>query len=180
MSLDNVTAGKNVPHEFNVIIEIPMNADPIKYEVDKETGAIFVDRFMSTAMHYPTNYGYVPKTISGDGDPVDVLVITPVPLIPGVVVPCRPIGILKMEDEAGMDGKVLAVPTDRILSIYTQWQKPEDLNPMRLKTIAHFFEHYKDLEPGKWVKILGWEGPQAAIQEVLDGIANYQKEHGLA
>ena len=108
MSLDNVTAGKNAPHEFNVIIEIPMNADPIKYEVDKATGAIFVDRFMSTSMHYPTNYGYVPKTISGDGDPVDVLVITPVPLIPGVVVPCRPIGILKMEDEAGMDGKVLA------------------------------------------------------------------------
>ena len=180
MSLDNVTPGNHLPHAFNVIIEIPMNADPVKYEVDKATGAIFVDRFMSTSMHYPTNYGYVPKTISGDGDPVDVLVITPVPLIPGVVVTCRPIGILKMEDEAGMDGKVLAVPTDKILSIYTQWQKPEDMNPMRLKTIAHFFEHYKDLEPGKWVKILGWEGPQAAIQEVLDGIANYQKEHGLA
>jgi len=180
MSLDNVTPGNQLPHAFNVIIEIPMNADPVKYEVDKATGAIFVDRFMSTSMHYPTNYGYVPKTISGDGDPVDVLVITPVPLIPGVVVTCRPIGILKMEDEAGMDGKVLAVPTDKILSIYTQWQKPEDLNPMRLKTIAHFFEHYKDLEPGKWVKILGWEGPQSAIQEVLDGIANYQKEHGLA
>jgi inorganic pyrophosphatase len=180
MSLDNVTPGDQLPHAFNVIIEIPMNADPVKYEVDKATGAIFVDRFMSTSMHYPTNYGYVPKTISGDGDPVDVLVITPVPLIPGVVVTCRPIGILKMEDEAGMDGKVLAVPTDKILSIYTQWQKPEDLNPMRLKTIAHFFEHYKDLEQGKWVKILGWEGPQSAIQEVLDGIANYQKEHGLA
>jgi len=177
MSLDNVTAGKNVPHEFNVIIEIPMNADPIKYEVDKETGAIFVDRFMSTAMHYPTNYGYVPKTISGDGDPVDVLVITPVPLIPGVVVPCRPIGILKMEDEAGMDGKVLAVPTDKILSIYTQWQKPEDLNPMRLKTIAHFFEHYKDLEDGKWVEVLGGEGPQAAKQEITEGLANYLKAH---
>jgi len=180
MSLDNVTPGNQLPHAFNVIIEIPMNADPVKYEVDKATGAIFVDRFMSTSMHYPTNYGYVPKTISGDGDPVDVLVITPVPLIPGVVVTCRPIGILKMEDEAGMDGKVLAVPTDKILSIYTQWQKPEDLNPMRLKTIAHFFEHYKDLEPGKWVKILGWEGPQSAIQEVLDGVANYKKEHGLA
>jgi inorganic pyrophosphatase len=110
MSLDNVTPGSKVPDSFNVIIEIPMNADPIKYEVDKETGAIFVDRFMSTAMHYPTNYGYVPKTISGDGDPVDVLVITPVPLIPGVVVPCRAIGILKMQDEAGEDGKVLAVP----------------------------------------------------------------------
>ncbi|AOW15532.1 inorganic pyrophosphatase [Hydrogenophaga crassostreae] len=176
MSLDNVTPGKNAPEAFNVIIEIPMNADPIKYEVDKETGAIFVDRFMSTAMHYPTNYGYVPQTLSGDGDPVDVLVITPVPLIPGVVVPCRAIGILMMEDEAGMDGKVLAVPIDKILSIYTQWQKPEDLNPMRLNTIQHFFEHYKDLEPGKWVKILGWEGKDAAIKEITDGIAAYNAD----
>lgn len=176
MSLDNVTPGKNAPEAFNVVIEIPMNADPIKYEVDKETGAIFVDRFMSTAMHYPTNYGYVPQTLSGDGDPVDVLVITPVPLIPGVVVPCRPIGILMMEDEAGVDGKVLAVPIDKILSIYTQWQKPEDLNPMRLNTIQHFFEHYKDLEPGKWVKILGWEGKDAAIKEITDGIAAYKAD----
>lgn len=175
MSLDNVTPGKNVPAEFNVIIEIPMNGDPIKYEVDKESGAIFVDRFMNTSMHYPTNYGYVPQTIAGDGDPVDVLVITPVPLIPGVVVPCRPIGILNMEDEAGVDGKVLAVPTDKVLSLYTQWQKPEDMNPMRLKTIEHFFEHYKDLEKGKWVKVLGWEGPEAARKEILAGIAAYQK-----
>lgn len=175
MSLDKVTAGKNVPEAFNVVIEIPMNGDPIKYEVDKESGAIFVDRFMSTAMHYPTNYGYVPQTISGDGDPVDVLVITPVPLLPGVVVPCRAIGILNMEDEAGVDGKVLAVPTDKILSLYTQWQKPEDMNPMRLKTIEHFFEHYKDLEKGKWVKVLGWEGPEAAKKEIMDGIAAYKK-----
>ena len=175
MSLDKVTPGDKVPEAFNVIIEIPMNADPVKYEVDKESGAIFVDRFMSTAMHYPTNYGYVPKTISGDGDPVDVLVITPVPLIPGVVVTCRPIGILKMIDEAGEDGKVLAVPTNKILSLYTQWKKPEDLNPLRLKTIAHFFEHYKDLEEGKWVKIQGWEGPESAMKEIMDGIANYNK-----
>lgn len=175
MSFDKVTPGDKAPDEFNVVIEIPMNADPIKYEVDKDTGAIFVDRFMSTSMHYPTNYGYVPQTLSGDGDPVDVLVITPVPLIPGVVVTCRPLGILMMEDEAGQDGKVLAVPTDKILSIYTQWQKPEDLNPMRLKTIAHFFEHYKDLEQGKWVKVLGWEGVDAANKEVLDGVENYKK-----
>jgi inorganic pyrophosphatase len=175
MSLEKVTAGKDAPNTFNVIIEIPMNADPVKYEVDKESGAIFVDRFMSTSMHYPTNYGYVPKTISGDGDPVDVLVITPVPLYPGVVVTCRPIGILRMEDEAGVDGKILAVPTDKILSIYTQWQKPEDLNPLRLKTIAHFFEHYKDLEVGKWVKVLGWDGPDAARQEVREGMENYAK-----
>jgi inorganic pyrophosphatase len=177
MSLDNVTPGSKVPEAFNVIIEIPMNADPIKYEVDKETGAIFVDRFMSTAMHYPTNYGYVPKTIAGDGDPVDVLVITPVPLIPGVVVPCRAIGILKMIDEAGEDGKVLAVPTDKILSLYSRWQTPEDLNPMRLKAIEHFFEHYKDLEPGKWVKVQGWEDKASAHREILDGMAAYAKAH---
>ena len=177
MSLDAVTPGKNAPESFNVIIEIPMNADPVKYEVDKATGAIFVDRFMSTAMHYPTNYGYVPKTISGDGDPVDVLVITPVPLIPGVVVTCRAIGILKMTDEAGEDGKVLAVPVDKILSLYSQWKKPEDLNPFRLKTIAHFFEHYKDLEEGKWVKIQGWEGPESAKKEIADGMATYDQQN---
>ncbi|MCY7307986.1 MAG: inorganic diphosphatase [Rhodoferax sp.] len=177
MSLDKVTPGQHAPDAFNVIIEIPMNADPVKYEVDKASGAIFVDRFMSTSMHYPTNYGYVPHTLSGDGDPVDVLVITPVPLIPGVGVTCRPIGILKMQDEAGDDGKVLAVPIDKILSIYSQWQKPEDLNPLRLKTIAHFFEHYKDLEVGKWVKIMGWEGPDSARKEIMDGIANYDKAH---
>ncbi len=175
MSLDKVTPGKNAPDAFNVIIEIPMNADPIKYEVDKESGAIFVDRFIGTAMHYPTNYGYVPQTISGDGDPVDVLVITPFPLIPGVVVPCRAIGILKMEDEGGVDGKVLAVPTDKILPINKHIQKPEDVNELLLKQIAHFFEHYKDLEAGKWVKVLGWEGVDAAKKEITEGIANYQK-----
>ena len=176
MSLSKVTPGKNAPESFNVIIEIPMNADPVKYEVDKESGAIFVDRFMSTSMHYPTNYGYVPQTLSGDGDPVDVLVITPVPLIPGVVVTCRAIGILKMTDEAGEDGKVLAVPIDKTCTLYPQWQKPEDMNPLRLRTIAHFFEHYKDLEDGKWVKINGWEGPEAAKKEITDGIANYDAE----
>jgi len=134
---------------------------------------------MSTAMHYPTNYGYVPQTISGDGDPVDVLVITPVPLIPGVVVTCRAIGILKMEDEAGMDGKVLAVPIDKILSLYSRWNTPDDLSPFRLKTIAHFFEHYKDLEVGKWVKIIGWEGPESGKQEIMDGIANYQNRQAI-
>ena len=175
MSLDHVSPGAKAPDEFNVVIEIPMNSDPIKYEVDKDTGAIFVDRFMSTAMHYPTNYGYVPQTLSGDGDPVDVLVVTPVPLIPGVVVTCRPIGILKMQDEAGEDGKVLAVPIRKVLSLYSSWQKPEDLNPARTASIAHFFEHYKDLEPGKWVKVLGWEGPDAARKEITDGIAAYKK-----
>jgi inorganic pyrophosphatase len=176
MSLDHVTPGSKVPESFNVIIEISMNGDPIKYEVDKASGCIFVDRFMNTAMHYPTNYGYVPKTIAGDGDPVDVLVITPVPLPPGVVVPCRALGILKMEDEGGVDGKVLAVPTEKILPLYSQWQKLEDLNPVRLKAIEHFFEHYKDLDPGKWVKVLGWDGKDAAHKEILDGIAAYEAE----
>ncbi len=176
MSLDHVTPGSKAPEAFNVIIEISMNGDPIKYEVDKASGCIFVDRFMNTAMHYPTNYGYVPKTISGDGDPVDVLVITPVPLPPGVVVPCRALGILKMEDEGGVDGKVLAVPTEKILPLYSQWKKLEDLNPVRLKAIEHFFAHYKDLDPGKWVKILGWEGQEAAHKEITDGMAAYAKE----
>jgi inorganic pyrophosphatase len=173
MSLSNVTPGKKVPDAFNVIIEIPMNADPIKYEVDKESGAIFVDRFIGTAMHYPTNYGYVPQTIAGDGDPVDVLVITPFPLPAGVVIPCRAIGILKMEDEGGQDGKVLAVPTDKILPIYKHLQKPEDLPELTLRQISHFFEHYKDLEAGKWVKVMGWDGVDAARKEITDGIANY-------
>lgn len=180
MSLDHVTPGSKVPESFNVIIEISMNGDPIKYEVDKASGCIFVDRFMNTAMHYPTNYGYVPKTIAGDGDPVDVLVITPVPLPPGVVVPCRALGILKMEDEGGVDGKVLAVPTEKILPLYSQWQKLEDLNPVRLKAIEHFFEHYKDLDAGKWVKVQGWDGKDAAHQEILDGIAAYNKAEGQA
>jgi inorganic pyrophosphatase len=175
MSLNHVPTGRDLPNDFNVIIEIPMNADPIKYEVDKESGAIFVDRFMGTAMHYPCNYGYIPHTVADDGDPVDVLVITPFPLLPGVVVRCRPIGILKMTDEAGGDAKVLAVPVNKVLSIYSHWNKPEDLNDLRLQQIQHFFEHYKDLEPGKWVKVDGWYGVDDARKEILDGVANYAK-----
>ena len=174
MNLDRVTSGDDLPNDFNVIIEIPMNADPIKYEVDKATGALFVDRFMMTAMHYPCNYGYVPHTISEDGDPVDVLVITPVPVTVGAVIRCRPIGVLKMDDEAGGDAKLLAVPVDKVLPIYKHWSKPEDLQPERLMQIQHFFEHYKDLEPGKWVKVKGWEGPDGARAEVTAGIANFK------
>ena len=176
MSLNKVSPGDKAPEVFNVIIEIPMNADPIKYEVDKETGAVFVDRFMTTPMHYPTNYGYVPKTIAGDGDPVDVLVMTPFALMPGVVVPCRAIGILNMTDEAGQDGKVLAVPTTKILPIYSDLESHEDVHPMILKSIEHFFEHYKDLEQGKWVKVEGWDGVAAAHKEIIDGMANYKAE----
>ena len=171
----NVPTGKDVPNDFNVIIEIPMNGEPIKYELDKETGAMFVDRFMSTAMHYPCNYGYIPHTLSPDGDPVDVLVLTPIPLITGVVVRCRPIGLLKMTDEAGGDAKVLAVPVDKLCNIYRPIQTPRDLPELTLSQIAHFFEHYKDLEPGKWVKIEGWVGPEEAKAEIMSGVANYNK-----
>ncbi|HQR83769.1 inorganic diphosphatase [Polynucleobacter sp. es-EL-1] len=175
MSYDKVSPGKKIPESFNVIIEIPMNADPVKYEVDKESGCLFVDRFMGTAMHYPCNYGYIPHTIAGDGDPVDVLVMTPFALVPGSVVSCRAIGMLEMEDEGGQDAKLLAVPEDKILPIYKHLQKPEDVNELLLSQIQHFFEHYKDLEKGKWVKVKGWVGVAAAHQEILDGIAGYAK-----
>ena len=177
MNLDRVTSGRDVPNDINVIIEIPAHADPVKYEVDHETGALFVDRFMTSAMHYPCNYGYVPQTIAADGDPVDVLVVTPFPLIPGVVIPCRPLGILKMEDEAGGDSKLVAVPTEKICAMYKHIQKLEDLPELLVQQIKHFFEHYKDLEPGKWVKVVGWEGIDAAKAEVVTGLAAYAKDH---
>ena len=175
MSLNNVSSGRDLPNDFNVVIEIPMNADPVKYEVDKESGAIFVDRFMGTAMHYPCNYGYVPQTIADDGDPCDVLVITPFPLPPGVVVRCRVLGVLKMTDEAGGDSKILAVPVEKLLPLYSNLQKVEDVPELTLRQIQHFFEHYKDLEKGKWVKVEGWEGPEAAKQEILNGVAAFNK-----
>jgi inorganic pyrophosphatase len=176
MSLNNVNAGRDVPNDFNVVIEIPMNADPIKYEVDKESGAIFVDRFMGTAMHYPCNYGYIPNTIADDGDPCDVLVITPFALIPGVVVRCRALGVLKMTDEAGGDSKILAVPVEKILPVYSHLQKVEDVQELTLRQIQHFFEHYKDLEKGKWVKVEGWEGPDAAKEEILAGVKTFESK----
>jgi len=174
MSLNNVNAGRDVPNDFNVVIEIPMNGDPVKYEVDKESGAIFVDRFMGTAMHYPCNYGYVPNTIADDGDPCDVLVITPFPLIPGVVVRCRAIGVLKMTDEAGGDSKVLAVPIEKLLPLYSNIQTVQDVPDLTLRQIQHFFEHYKDLEKGKWVKVEGWEGPDSAKAEIVNGVKAYE------
>jgi len=173
MSINNVSPGDRLPEEFNVIIEIPMNADPIKYEVDKESGALIVDRFMMTAMHYPANYGYVPGTVAADDDPVDVLVHTPFPLLPGVVLRCRAVGLLGMEDEAGGDAKVLAVPADDICPLFTHWRSIEDVPEMRLKQLQHFFEHYKDLESGKWVRVIGWSGVQAAHEEILGGIRRH-------
>lgn len=176
MSLDRVPSGRNLPDDFNVVIEIPAHGEPIKYEVDKESGAMFVDRFMSTAMHYPCNYGYIPHTLSEDGDPVDVLVVTPIPLITGVVVRCRPVGMLKMTDEAGVDAKLLAVPVDKLCGMYKNVDKPEDLQPLMLQQIAHFFEHYKDLEKGKWVKVDGWVGADEARAEIMAGVDRYNAE----
>jgi inorganic pyrophosphatase len=177
MNLDRVSAGKGVPNDCNVIIEIPMHGDPIKYEVDKETGAVFVDRFMSTAMRYPCNYGYIPRTLSGDGDPCDVLVLSPVPLITGVVVRCRPIGMLKMDDEAGVDAKILAVPVDKLSSLYRSIESPRDLPEITTRQIAHFFEHYKDLEPGKWVRVSSWVDAEEAKNEIVESVARYEAEN---
>ena len=174
MNLDRVPTGESAPDEFNVIIEIPAHSDPIKYEVDKESGAMFVDRFMVTSMHYPCNYGYIPHTISDDGDPCDVLVITPIPLITGSVITVRPIGVLMMEDEAGMDAKVLTVPINKLYSAYSTRKSYRDLPPELLDRIAHFFQHYKDLEEGKWVKITGWGDIDVAKAEVVSSIKSFQ------
>ena len=174
MNLDRVTSGRNVPEEINVIIEIPAHSDPVKYEIDKETGAMFVDRFMTTAMHYPCNYGYVPHTLSKDGDPVDVLVLTPVPLIPGSVIACRPVGVLMMTDESGDDAKVLSVPVDKLCKSFQNMRNIGDMSPMLLEQIAHFFEHYKDLDEGKWVRVEGWGDAAAARAEIIASIAMYR------
>jgi inorganic pyrophosphatase len=180
MDLNKIPAGEHPPHDINVVIEVPQHADPIKYELDKASGAVFVDRFMHTAMHYPCNYGFVPNTLSDDGDPVDVLVVSQFALVPGCVVPCRPVGVLQMEDEAGMDAKVLAVPVSRLKPVYDHVQGPEDLPKFLTDQIEHFFEHYKDLEPDKWVKVAGWEGADEARAEITASIARHaQKEQGI-
>ncbi len=178
MILDRVSSGKNVPNDINVIIEIPSHSDPVKYEVDKETGAMFVDRFMGTAMHYPCNYGYIPQTLSEDGDPADVLVVTPIPVISGAVIRVRPLGMLEMTDEAGKDSKIIAVPVDKLSSLYSDMNSVRDLPRSLLDSIAHFFDHYKDLEPGKWVKIDGWVDVEEAKQEILSSIERYNNQTG--
>ena len=174
MSLCNINAGKNPPDEINVVIEIPAQGDPVKYEVDKASGALFVDRFMMTAMRYPCNYGYVPHTLSDDGDPVDVLVVAPIPLLSGSVIRCRPVGMLLMTDEAGEDCKVLAVPVDKLTPLYKNIKAPEDFPEQFLQSIVHFFQHYKDLEPNKWVKIKGWVGMDDAKKEINNSIAKFK------
>ena len=173
MSLQLVPVGRDVPNDVNVIVEIPMNSPAIKYEVNKESGAIFVDRMLKTAMHYPCNYGYIPHTLCGDGDPVDVLVIMPLPLLPGVVVRCRPVGLLRMEDDAGDDAKIIAVPVTDITGLYRNVEVLEDIDEQLRMQIAHFFAHYKDLERNKWVKVEGWENADAARKEILDAVQRF-------
>ena len=176
MSYSTIKAGADVPNDLNVIIEIASNALPVKYEVDKDSGALMVDRLMSTAMHYPCNYGYIPQTLCGDGDPADVLVITPIPLQPGSVVRCRPLGVLNMEDEAGEDSKLVAVPISKITKYYDKVNSIDDLPEELILKITHFFEHYKDLEKGKWVKVSGWGKVEAAHKEIDDVIKRYQQD----
>jgi inorganic pyrophosphatase len=173
MSLDKISPGRDVPNDINVIIEIPAHSDPVKYEVDKDSGALFVDRFMSTAMFYPCNYGYIPHTLCEDGDPADVLVVTPLPLISGSVIRCRPLGVLKMSDEAGQDAKLIAVPVDKLTPLYKECKSIDDLPQSLLAQIAHFFEHYKDLEKGKWVKVEGWAGVAEAKDEITASVKRY-------
>ncbi|MCK8516141.1 inorganic diphosphatase [Methylonatrum kenyense] len=175
MNIDQIDVGKNVPEDVNVIIEIPQFADPVKYEVDKDSGALMVDRFMATAMHYPCNYGYIPHTLCGDGDPADVLVVAPFPLIPGSVISCRPVGVLKMTDESGEDAKLLAVPVAKLSPLYANVKEPQDLPQLLLDQVSHFFEHYKDLEKGKWVRVDGWEGSDAARQEIVEAVERHNK-----
>lgn len=178
MRLENLPAGKQVPEDVNVVIEIPSHSSPIKYELDKESGMVMVDRFLSTAMFYPCEYGFIPHTLSEDGDPADVLVISPFSLLPGSVVRCRPVGLLRMTDESGRDAKVLAVPVDKLTLRYQHVKQPEDIGKELLKAIEHFFTHYKDLESGKWVKIEGWEDMDAAKNEILASVKRYQEKKG--
>jgi inorganic pyrophosphatase len=165
-----LSIGDNPPEEVNVIVEVPVGADPIKYELDKDSGAIFVDRYLYTAMFYPCNYGFIPHTLADDGDPIDVMVIGRLPVQPGVVLRSVPIGVLKMEDEAGIDAKILCKPPTKITPVHRKTLNYTDVPEIDLQRIAHFFSHYKDLEPDKWVKVEGWGDADEAKQIIRDGI----------
>lgn len=175
MGLDHVVTGSNPPEEINVVIEIPKDAEPVKYEVDKASGAIFVDRVLSTPMRYPCNYGYVPRTLGGDGDPLDALVILPLPLVPGSVIRCRPVGMLRMTDEAGGDEKLIVVPNAKTFAGYAGVNDIDQVSGHWLERIGHFFEHYKDLEQGKWVKVEGWASAAEAKHEIIAATERYQR-----
>lgn len=178
MDLSKIPIGPNPPKDLNVLIEIPLGGVPVKYEMDKASGALFVDRFLHTAMFYPGNYGFIPHTLSGDGDPCDVIVVGQVPVVPGAIIRCRPVGALMMEDNAGMDEKILAVPVDKLHPFYTGVKNYQDLPNVLCEQISHFFEHYKDLEKGKWAKILKWVDAAGAEQLVMEAIARAAAKKG--
>jgi inorganic pyrophosphatase len=173
MRIDAISTGKNPPKEVNVIVEVPVGGEPIKYEMDKEAGTLVVDRFLYTSMRYPGNYGFIPHTLSGDGDPVDVLIANQRGIIPGAVIACRPVGVLIMQDEAGGDEKIIAVPTPKLTRRYENVHDYTDLPEITIKQIEHFFEHYKDLETGKWVKVVEWGNAARAEAMILEGIERY-------
>ncbi len=180
MDLSKIPTGKKVPDEFNVVVEIPLGGAPIKYELDKDSGALFVDRFLHTAMFYPGNYGFIPHTLSGDGDPCDALIVGTVPVVAGAVVACRPIGVLLMKDESGEDEKILAVPTEKLHAIYSDVHSYQDLPPIICEQIAHFFQHYKDLEKGKWVTIVRWGDVDEAKKLINEGIKRLAQKSAQA
>ncbi len=175
MALNLVSTGRDVPNEVNVVVEIPKDAEPVKYEVDKATGAIFVDRVLSTPMRYPCNYGYIPHTLGNDGDPCDVLVLMPLPLVPGCVIRCRPVALLRMTDESGEDAKIVVAPAKKVFAHYDYINDLADVPRHWRERIAHFFEHYKDLDEGKWVRVEGWADAAAAKKEIMDSIARFQE-----
>lgn len=176
MNINAIPVGKNPPEDINVIIEVPVGGEPIKYELDKDSGALFVDRFLYTPMRYPGNYGFVPHTLCGDGDPMDVIIANSRPLLPGSVIACRPLGVLLMEDEGGQDEKIIAVPVTKLTRRYENVSSIDDLPAIVLEQIKHFFEHYKDLEGGKWVKVTGWAGVDEARRLITDSIERARAE----
>jgi inorganic pyrophosphatase len=173
MRLEAIPTGKNPPHEVNVIVEVPVGGEPIKYEMHKESGTLVVDRFLYTSMRYPGNYGFIPHTLSDDGDPCDVLIANQRAIVPGAIIAVRPIGVLKMNDEAGGDEKIVAVPVSRLTRRYERVKSYTDLPEITLHQIQHFFEHYKDLEDGKWVKVAGWGDAEEACKLIMDSIERY-------
>ena len=180
MNIQAIPVGENPPYDINVIIEIPARCGPVKYEIDKDSGALWVDRELTTAMVYPCNYGFVPHTLCGDGDPLDVLVVTAQPLLPGSVIRSRAVGMLVMEDESGLDNKILAVPISKVTAAYDHIQDISDFSDDFLQTISHFFGHYKDHAKGKWVKIQGWQGFDLAKQEVLQSVIQFKEQASSA
>ena len=178
MNLNASPIGRNAPDDVNVIVEVAIGGEPIKYEMDKEAGVLFVDRFLYTPMRYPGNYGFVPHTLSDDGDPIDVLVANTRPIVPGAVINCRPVGVLLMEDDGGHDEKIIAVPSTKLTKRYEGVNDATDLPQITLDQIRHFFEHYKDLEPGKWVKVKGWGDAAMARKLITEAMERYKTTKG--